>query len=45
MKDEKKFIIPEALIVFFDGDLDTMSGSGGDMGDPFDPDDPSFPGH
>ena len=45
MKDEKKFLIPEAIIMLFDGDLDTIGNSGGDMGDPFDPDDPSFPGY
>ena len=45
MKDEKKFIIPEALVIYFEGDLDTLTPSGPDMGDPFDPEDPLFPGH
>ena len=44
MKDEKKFLIPEALIILFDGDLDIICNSGGDLGGDVDPDDPSFPG-
>ena len=45
MKDEKKFLIPEAIIVMFDGELDTIGESGGDMGDPLNPEDPLFPGY
>ena len=37
MEDNKKFIIPEALIVLFDGDLDTIGESSGDMENPLDP--------
>ena len=47
MNDEKKFYIPEAIIILFEDDLATnnIGNSGGDMGDPFDPDDPGFPGY
>lgn len=45
MKDEKKYLIPEAIIIPFDSELDTLGESGGDLDDPFDPNDPSFPGY
>ena len=45
MKEEKKFLIPEAIIVLFTGELDILTGSGGDLGGDIDPDDPSTPGY
>lgn len=45
MNEEKKFLIPEAIIIAFDSELDTMGESGGDLGGEIDPDDPGTPGY
>ena len=45
MKEEKKFLIPEAIIIAFDSELDTLGESGGDLDIPLDPSDPNFPGY
>ena len=37
MNDKKKFELPEAIIIFFEGALDTLGESGGDMENPLDP--------